>query len=173
MLSDREKKWLFWGGVTAFCLLYLWLVLFPLLGYHQKMRRRISRTWKNLRQLEKEVGNYAKLSGRVRDLILRAREANPKTPPEEQLRRLIRGSLGTKAAVPPLRCDAVWEGEGIVIEHCRLAFETTPAKALGLVQRIDHHYLPMRVVSWKLEGTKRNTYKMTLEVVFLKAEKRP
>ena len=171
MLSDREKRWLWGGGLAAFCLLYLWLALFPLMAYHGKMRRRIVRTWAKLARLESEVGNYARISGRVRDLLRRARAGGGKASASDQLRILVRNVLGEGEMQPALKLDTVWEGEGVVVKHGSLVLRITPGKALTLIQKIDRHYLPMRVVSWTLKRAGGGRYALSMEIVLMEAGK--
>jgi len=95
VLSEREKQWLWLGGMGAFCLLYLWLVLFPLMGYHRKMRGRIERSWSKIHRLESVLGDYAKASGKIRELIRRAMAADQKVPAREQLKALVRQVVGS------------------------------------------------------------------------------
>gem|GEM_PF-1948872 len=169
MLSERERQWLWLGGTGAFCLLYLWLVLFPLIGYHQKMRGRIERSWSKIHRLESVLGDYARASWKVRELIRRATAADQKIPAGEQLKALVRQMAGEQASGSPMRFESVWEGEGFTMKRCFLQLEVTPAQAFQLIQRIDHHYLPMRVVRWDLKRKTGGVYTLKMEIDLLEA----
>ena len=173
MLSEREKQWLWLGGMGAFCLLYLWLVLFPLMGYHQKMRGRIERSWSKIHRLESVLGDYAKASGKIRELIRRAMAADQKVPAREQLKALVRQVVGEQSSDSSMRFESVWEGEGFVMKRCFLQLKATPGQIFQLIRRIDHHYLPMRVVRWDLKRKTGGTYSLKMEIDLLEAVGKP
>jgi hypothetical protein len=172
MLSEREKRWIWLGGLGAFCLLYLWLVLFPLWGYHQKMRLRVERSWGKLRRLTEELDMYVNKSGEIHTLIRRATMNGQKVPAEEQLKLLVQEVIKEKKIRFSLRFSPVWEGDNVALKRCFLNAKATPGQVFQLIQRIDRHYLPMRVVSWHMKRAGEGGYDLKMEIDLLEVVKR-
>ncbi len=172
MLSDREKKWVWIGGGVALLLLYLWLVLFPLISYHKKMQRRITRSWETIERLQSKLKRYMTVSRGVHGLIRRANVSDQKVPPEMQLKLIARNILGKGGQVTSINFDPVWEGQDGVMQRCLLRAKAKPRQILALIERIDHHYLPMRVLSWNMKKSAGSgLYDLKMEIYLFKVRR--
>ncbi len=169
MLSDREKRWVWIGGALVLTLLYLWLVLFPLIGYHRKMARRIERSWDTMRKLEGEIGRYARVALPVQRLVLRATRGNRKVPMKEQIRLLATHVLGQSGGNLSFSFATKWEGGEVSLRQCNLRGRATPAQVIQLIQRIDRNYMPMRVGMWHLEHLQGGVGALSMRIYFLEA----
>ncbi len=172
MLSNREKQWAWIGGAVAFCLFYVWFVLFPLISYHDKMSQRIARSWKMMQKLEREIGIYARAALPIRILIRRATPVDQKHSAREQLTFLVRRVMGPQAGSLTFRFSTVWEGDQVTLYRCVLKGRTSPLRLIKLVQRIDRSYRPMRVASWCLEHIHGEMGTMKMEIYYLDEPKR-
>ena len=171
MLSDREKRWVQGGGILILYILYLWLVLFPLIGFHKKMSRRIDRSWGVMRKLEAEIKRYAQVALPVRNLVRRASLADQKATAKEQLRLLAGQVLGQQEGVS-LNFETVWEGDRVGLCRCLLKGKASSDQIIKLIQRVDHHYHPMRVGSWHLKHVRGGTGDLSMEIYYLEAAER-
>lgn len=157
----------------AFCLLYLWLVLLPLIGYHQKLQRRIAHSWDGLQQLESSLGKYTSTVLPVRDLIRRATVTGRKASGRRQLETIIRQVWKGRDQVPSLSFETMWEGEGVALKRCLLKGKASPHEPLSLIQKIDHRYLPMHVTRWDLKHTGEGSGDLDMEIYLLEASRKP
>ena len=168
MLSDRERRWIIAGGAGAFCLLYLWLVLFPLMGYHQKMRRRIDRSWRAMERLQQEIGDFVQTGIPVRDLIRRVTQEPQKIKPKEQIRIFVRRILGKRgAAFFSFDFAPVWEGPQVALRRCRVKGRAAPDRVIKLIQRIDESYAPLHVGFWQLDHLQNGLGDLTMDIYYL------
>jgi len=158
---------------VAFCLLYLWLVLLPLIGYHQKLQRRIAHSWDGLQQLESSLGKYTSTVLPVRDLIRRATAAGRKASGRRQLETIVRQVWKGRDLVPSLSFETLWEGEGVTLKRCKLKGKASPDELFSLIQIIDHRYLPMRVARWDLKHTGEGSWDLDMEIYLLEASRKP
>ncbi len=172
MLSEKEKHWVWFGSVGIFCLLYVVLVLSPLIVYQRKMEKRIRSEWLKVQRLEKRLEEFGATSRQIQGLIRRVKGERPEAPAKVQLSHVIKRVIGKEGEISPLRFDPAGEWNGMTLMNCFFRVSTTPAKAFQLIDRIDHHYLPMRVTRWKL-NKKRKGFVLEVNVLFLEAGQKP
>lgn len=163
MLSEKEKRWVFIGGGGVVCLLYVFLVLYPLYNFQQKTQKRIQRSWQTAKQLEKGLRRYKAISDTTRLLIRRAAASDGGIPTEKQLRGLVNRIAG-KAEI---RREPGWEGQGVTLAVYFLKTRVSSVQIFELIQRIDHHYLPMRVVTWAYRAAENGLGVLNMKVVCL------
>ena len=163
MLSEKEKRWVLVGGGVVGCLLYLFLVLFPFYNFQEKTQKRIQRGWRTGKQLEMGLRQYKSVNDTTHLLIRRAKGADKKIAPERQLKSLVNRIAG-KAEI---RRQPGWEGPGVTLVNYFLKMRISPVQVFDLIQRIDHHYLPMRVVTWTYQAAKDGRGTLTMEIVSL------
>jgi len=166
MLSEKEKRWVFWGGGIVGCLLYLFLVLFPLYSFQGRMQKRIQRGWRTGKQLETGLRQYKSVNDTTRLLMRRAKSADRKVAPEQQLRSLVKRIAGGVE----IRRQLKWEGPGVVLATYFLKTRVSPVQVFDLIQRIDHHYLPLRVVTWTYQAAEDGRGVLTMEIASLEKE---
>lgn len=171
MLSERERRIVWIGGAFVIFLLYLWLVLFPLIGYHHKMSLRIDRSWNTVQRIEGGLEKYVLEARPISSMIRRAAVAGQKSSARGQLEALVSQVLGKKVHLPSLSFEPVWEGKGVKLTRCLLRERASPYQVITLIQRIDYHYLPMRVVRWHLRQSGENTGDLEMEIYLMEAVK--
>ncbi len=170
MLSDREKQWVWAGGIIALILLYLWLVLFPLVGLVRKMHRRIDRSWRVLEKLDREIDRYARQALPVQEIVRRATQARQKVTAEVQVRLLTRHELGRGNGELSFSFATIWEGDRVTLGRCDLKAKASPAQVVRLIQRIDRNYTPMRVGTWRLKNLRGGVGDLTMQIYFIEAK---
>ncbi len=163
MLSEKEKRWVLMGGGIVGCLLYLFLVLYPLYSFQEKTQKRIQRGWRVGKQLEMGLRQYKSVNDTTRLLIRRAKGADKKIAPGRQLKSLVNRIAG-KAEI---RRQPEWEGPGVTLVRYFLKMRVSPVQVFDLIQRIDHHYLPMRVVTWTYQTAETGRGTLSMEIVSL------
>jgi len=57
--------------------------------------------------------------------------------------------------------------DGVTLVNYFLKMRISPVQVFDLIQRIDHHYLPMRVVTWTYQAAKDGRGALTMEIVSL------